>query len=198
MAVDLEEDLEAGQEFDFEVLRRRRILMPPTREDICRLLEMNEYNDEMFLITANYNSKKKKPGSGGGRERRMNINHRRIENILTDEFKLHKLQSNPRQPYTNSRGVYLARICGDRNEQRRRVRKLCSQIRQRLLTDLSLNIDKAHVIGSLVFYYGDAENVPNAYNAGDAEDTPIAQMSDNDDILDCIRRLYPTPSPEPH
>ena len=197
---------------NFEDLSGKDISLPPTREDIRKLLEVDEekYVDELFLIQGNYNSIQNE----GGRE---DINYEEIKRILTKEFHLYRLQSNQGEPYTNSRGDYLARIRGDRDEQRKRVRKLCRQIKQRLLSDPKVNIAKAHVIASLVIYYGDAEDTPPVAIA-QARRLPPGQQTIDQYLSPNIshdqgyatqrdttegygtQRMLPTPSPtpEPH
>lgn len=192
---------------NFEDLSGKDISLPPTREDIRKLLEVDEekYVDELFLIQANYNSIQNE----GGRE---DINYDEIKRILTKEFHLHRLQSNQGEPYTNSRGDYLAHIRGDRDEQQKRVRKLCRQIKQRLQSDPKVNIAKAHVIASLVIYYGDAEDTPPAAIAqarrlppgqqtmdqylNISHDQGYATQRDTTEGYE-TQRMLPTPSPTP-
>ena len=153
------EEIEPADDFsDMEALREEGISLPPTREDIRKLLTVDDgkYTDELVLIQGNYNS----------RQENREINYEEIKRVLTKEFNLHRLTSNPGEPYTNSRGDYLARIRGNRDEQRKRIRKICKQIKQRLLSNEKVNISKAHIVASLVLYYGDEEDTPRAAAAG--------------------------------
>ena len=90
-----------------EYLREKGISLPPTREDVRKLLTVDDgkYTDELVLIQGNHNS----------RQENREINYDEIKRVLTKEFNLHRLTSNPGEPYTNSRGDYLARICGNRD-----------------------------------------------------------------------------------
>ena len=153
------EEIEPAENFsDMEALREEGISLPPTREDIRKLLTVDDgkYIDELVLIQGNYNS----------RQENREINYEEIKRVLTKEFNLHRLTSNRGEPYTNSRGDYLARIRGNRDEQRKRIRKICKQIKQRLLSNEKVNISKAHIVASLVLYYGDEEDTPRAAAAG--------------------------------
>ena len=154
-----EETIELADDFsDLEELRVEGISLPPTREDIRKLLIVGDgkYTDELVLIQGNYNS----------RQENREINYDEIKRILTKEFNLYRLRSNPGEPYTNSRGDYLARIRGDRDVQRKRIRKICKQIKHRLLSSEKVNISKAHIVASLVLYYGDEEDTPQAATSG--------------------------------
>ena len=153
------EEIEQADGFsDVEYLREKGISLPPTREDVRKLLILDDgkYTDELVLIQGNYNS----------RQENREINYDEIKRVLTKEFNLHRLTSNRGEPYTNSRGDYLARIRGNRDEQRKRIRKICKQIKQRLLSNEKVNISKAHIVATLVLYYGDEEDMPQAAAAG--------------------------------
>ena len=122
---------------------------------------------------------------------------------MTKEFRLHRLASNEGERYTNSRGTYLARIRGNRDEQREKIRNMCRQIKQRLLRDETANISKAHVVAALVLYYGDEEDAPQAA-AGVEEDIPQTAASDphldtpTDSGYGTQNMPYtPEPTPEP-
>ena len=43
---------------------------------------------------------------------------------------------------------------------------MCRQIKQQLLSNEKVNISKAHIVATLVLYYGDEEDMPQAAAAG--------------------------------
>ena len=132
-----------------------------TREVVKKLLERDQnlygkHNDQHILVLVNFNAKKVG-------DTKLKINHDEIRTILTsDEFKLCRLKSDDDDPYTNPRGGYLAHITGDRDVQCEKIKKLHRKIKERLVPNPKLNISKAHVVASLVLYYGEDEDPSQA------------------------------------
>ena len=131
-----------------------------TREVVKKLLEEDrrshhgENTDQLILILANFNWKEGKTGTSDD-----------IKKFMFTKFKLYKIGSGDK-PYSNPRGSYLAHITGDRPEQCRKIQKLHRKIKRKLESDDSkLNISKAHIVASLVLYYGE-EDTPQAAAAG--------------------------------
>ena len=56
----------------------------------------------------------------------------------------------------------MAHITGVRDVQCEKIKKLHGKIKERLVLDPKLNISKAHVVASLVLYYGEDEDPSQA------------------------------------
>ena len=170
-ATTTEEKIESADTFsDVEDLKEEGISLPPTREDVHKLLTVSggKYEGELYLFQANYNSRRTRDGKV------CKIDYDEIKRILRKEFNLYKLKSTPGQPFSNSRGVYLAQISGD--EKCARVDKLCQQIKQQLTSNKKLNVKWAHIIGSpAVDYGGAAETMEASYSSSTAATTPARQ-----------------------
>ena len=110
---------------DVEELENKGIKLPPTREDVGRLLAINngKYKEELYLVHISYNAAQDENGT------RLKIKYGEIEKILMRRFRLRKLQSEKGKPYTTSPGEYLARICGAREEQEERCEKLHKNVK---------------------------------------------------------------------
>ena len=124
------------------------INLPPTREHIRRLLELDDmkYEGEIFLFVINYN-----PTEGHQMQRT------RTNGILQDEFKLWKIQ--PDDPQTATRESFIARITGTRSVQRRKVRELISAIKARIAREEPvLHIASVHILAAIAFYYGEGRH----------------------------------------
>ena len=153
-----------------------------TREVVKKLLERNhrihdKHNDQLVLILVNFNSKKVG-------DTKPKINHDEIRNILTsDEFKFCRLKSDDDDPYTNPRGAYLAHITGDRDVQCEKIKKLHRKIKERLVPDQKLNISKAHVVASLVLYYGDGEDEDPSQATANVLPTPTSRQTQMTDYF---------------
>ena len=157
MEVDEEDQEVLTEEIDFsgipgENIDKMKKGKDITREVVKKLLEKDRRihdgrdTDQLILIIANFNHEDNKGNSSA-------------EKILFDEFKLYKIASD-KNDYTNIRGGYLAHITGTRTEQCRKIKKLHGKIKRRLENDRKLDISKAHIVASLVLYYG--EDAPQA------------------------------------
>ena len=185
------EDIDfSGIDVDMKTVRELGI----TREVVKKLLERDQnlygkHNDQHILIIVNFNSKKEG-------ETNLEINSKEIKKILTsDEFKLCRLKSDDDDPYTNPRGGYLAHITGDRDVQCEKIKKLHRKIKERLVPDPKLNISKAHVVASLVLYYGEDEEDPSQAIAN-VRPTPTSRQTHMTDYFNTPRgaSLSATPS----
>ena len=134
---------------DEEELESKGIKLPPTREDIGRLMTINngKYKEELYLIHVSHNATQDENGT------RLKIKYGKIEKILMRRFRLRKLRSEKGKPYTTSPGEYLARICGTREEQEERCDKLHKNVKSVLLSQSDLNIYEVHVKISHAFAY---------------------------------------------
>ena len=126
---------------DEEELQSKGIKLPPTREDVGRLMTINngKYKEELYLVHNSYNAARDENGT------RLKIKYSEIEKILMSRFRLRKLRSEKGKPYTTSPGEYLARICGTREEQEERCDKLHKNVKSVLLSQSDLNIREVHV-----------------------------------------------------
>ena len=127
-----------------------------TREKVMDLLKIKvdgrgKYRDKLFLIQTNFN-----PIHVDSKKARTR--HDIVAKHLF-EFKLYRIASTPGQRCTNSRGTYLCYINCERSGHRKKVKDLCMKIKQKLLNRESrTNISRAHVVASLVTYYGEDED----------------------------------------
>ena len=167
-ATTTQEEVEAADEFsDVEDLEKEGISLPPTREELFKLLKVNEekYKDELYTFHINYNSKRREDG------RATNINYSEIQRVLSKEFNFYKLRSTPGQPFSNNRGEYLARITGE--EKLTRVNRLRYQIRERLRSDPKMNVEAVRFKISPAVNYGDAEEMEASCSTNHT--TPVRQ-----------------------
>ena len=161
-----------GVPVDMDYMKKKGI----TREVVKNLLKVDndKYTDQLFLIHANYNRK----------DRSQRIKRNIILRILK-EFKLYRLASDkgPENRWTNSRGSHLCYITGNRELQKEKVRELCKQIKQQLLQS-DANLSMAHVVASLVIYYGENEEQEHAAAADDEEEEyEDSEEEDNEDLI---------------
>ena len=168
-ATTTQEEVEPADDFsDVEDLEREGISLPPTREELQKLLKVYEekYKDELYTFHLNYNAKKREDG------RATNINYSEIQRVLSKEFNFYKLKSTPGQPFSNTRGEYLARITGE--EKLTRVNRLRHQIRERLKSDPKMNVEAVHIKASPAVNYGDAEEMTET-SCSTVRTTPVHQ-----------------------
>ena len=153
---------------DEEDLKESGISLPPTREDVQKLLEVydSKYSEELYLIKANYNAKKDQ------RQRSTKIKYKDTEAILFKKFHLYKLKSTKGRPYTNSRGHYLGRFTGDKEAHTGRADKIRRQIKTRLVSEPTLNIAEAHVVVTPAINYGKDDDYEAAGRSSAVSQTP--------------------------
>ena len=170
---------------DEDDLKEKGISLPPTREDVQKLLEVydGKYAEELCFIRANYDAKKDQ------RQKSLKIKYKETETIMFKEFHLYKLKSTKGQPFTNSRGHYLGHIPGDKETQTRRADKIRKQIKRRLESDPLLNIAAAHVVVAPAINYGNEDDEAAAGSSG----TAVSQTP-NTRIQQKLTDLWSTPA----
>ena len=146
------EAIEPADDFNKADLKRHGISLPPTREDVHQLQKVYDA-DELYFFQINFNPKKdEKKG-----KKRNAANYKTIKEYLRDKFRLHKLKSTKGKRFTCTQSCYLGRICGDKETQTRRAKRIRTLIKSRLESAPEFNVAQTHIVMSQTFDYGEDE-----------------------------------------